>query len=378
MFWQKSCELTNTLFSTEKQNKNITSNATKSPTPGSATSTHIIEFGQWCMRATLDIIGIAGLGRDFNSLQNPDDELVARYHEVLEPDKEKLVWFAMQIILPQWFVSAIPWEINRKMNEIQGYLYKFAYGVVRQRRQKFEAEKQTSEGMNDIISLLVKSNDFDNHDLAHQTLTMMAAGHETTSSTLSWCTYLLSLHPDIQTRVRDEVRAALPSPHTADTISAQQIDSLPWLNAVCNETTRLYPTVPVTIRQVVSPTMLGGYNLPIGTEVLFSPWAINRSESLWGKEAGDFHPGRWINKDGTPNNTGGAPSNYALLTFLHGPRSCIGQGFARSELKCLLAAVVGRYEFSLAKEKETYFPAGLVTSKPDGGMWLNFNEVEGW
>ena len=380
MFWSKSCELANSMLSESDPKaeppKAAFTGAT--PPPKKIHGGVVMEFGEWCMRSTLDIIGIAGLGRDFNSLQNPKDELVERYHTVLEPDGEKLLWFSLQLIFPQWLVSAIPWRINTQINEIQSYLFGFATNMVEKRRERFEKDKQAKESLNDIISLLVKSNDFTDNELAHQTLTMMAAGHETTSSTLSWCAFLLSQHPDLQTRVRDEVRANLPSPSSGETISAAQIDNLPLLNAVCNETTRLYPTVPITIREVVKPTPLNGHTLPMGTNVLLVPWAINRCEHFWGKDGNDFKPERWINADGTPNNTGGAQSNYALLTFLHGPRSCIGQGFARSELKCLLAAVVGRYEFELTKSLETYFPAGLVTSKPDGGMWLRVKEVPGW
>ena len=108
------------------------------------------------------------------------------------------------------------------------------------------------------------------------------------------------------------------------------------------------------------------------------PWAINRLQAFWGKDAMEFRPDRWINADGTPNNTGGATNNYAIMTFLHGPRSCIGQGFARSELKCLLGALVGRYSFELTREKKDYYPAGLVTSKPANGMWVRLRQVEGW
>ncbi|KAB8337073.1 hypothetical protein FH972_021377 [Carpinus fangiana] len=362
MFWSKSCALTTMLAPSEKENADPRG--------------FEVEFGEWCMRATLDIIGIAGLGRDFNSLKNPDDEIVAQYAEVLEPSQEKLTWFALNIVFPQWIIGLIPWSINTKINAIQKNLYNFALGMVKERRQKQAAEKGNKDA--DILSLLVESNDFTDQELAHQVLTMMAAGHETTSSALSWTTYLLSKYPDIQRKCREEVRAALPSPDSGKTINAAQIDSLPILNAICNETTRLYPTVPVTIRETIRPTELAGNILPTGTTVLLVPWAINRSHHFWGEDAADFKPERWINEDGTPNNTGGSSSNYAQLTFLHGPRSCIGQGFAKSELKCLLAAIVGRYEFELSKEGDTYFPAGLVTTKPQGGMWLRMKRIEGW
>lgn len=236
----------------------------------------------------------------------------------------RILLIFLEVVFPQWIISAIPWKINTEINKIQIYLYDFALKISKERRALF-AEKKGEE-MNDILSLLVRSNDFTDDELAHQTLTMMAAGHETTSSALSWCTYLLSRHPEIQKQVRDEVRANLPSPSSNETITAAQIDALPMLNAVCNETTRMYPTVPVTIREVVKETPLAGYMLPTGTNVLLAPWAINRSEHFWGADAAEFKPSRWINDDGTPNNTGGSTSNYALLTFLHGPRSCIGQG----------------------------------------------------
>ena len=233
------------------------------------------------------------------------------------------------------------------------------------------------DGRNDILSLLVKSNDFSDHELAHQVLTMMAAGHETTSSTLSWCLFLLAQHPDIQRKLREEIRSTFPSPDYIATasISASAIDALPLLNAVCQETLRLYPTVPVTTREVVKQTRLGNYVLPVGTNVYIIPWAINKATQFWGPDAMKFKPNRWIDADGTSNNTGGATSNYSYMTFLHGPRSCIGQAFARSELKCLLAAVVGRYEFELTRDMRTYFPAGICDDK--AGEW-DVAEVEGY
>lgn len=366
-------------------------------------NTSTFEFGTWCTRVTLDIIGIAGFGRDFNSLKNPEDELVADYQEVLEPRNDKLVWFALSVLFHPGLIGMIPWQINTNLKRIQGRLYDFAIGMVRERRKEFAALDKSSNkssttkvvntddndktanlatgGRSDILSLLVASNDFTDHELAHQVLTMMAAGHETTSSALSWAAYLLAINKDMQTRLRQEIREHLPSPRDfskGKNITAAELDNLPLLNGACNETLRLYPTVPVTAREVVKETTLAGNVLPVGTNVLLPPWAINRSEHFWGPNPDEFVVDRWINDDGTPNNNGGCTSNYAQITFLHGPRSCIGQGFARSELKCLLAAVIGSFEVELAKDPAEYKTAGLVTTKPEGGMWLKFKRVDGW
>ncbi|RMZ82315.1 hypothetical protein DV738_g1727, partial [Chaetothyriales sp. CBS 135597] len=363
VFWAKSCELVNTL----KESVNAPE----------------LEMGVWCTRVTLDIIGIAGFGRDFHSLRNVDDEFVANYQELLEPRRDTALFFFFNMITPNWLVMMIPfWKVPKTFKRISKALFSFGYNMAKDRRTELNSVKlhDQKESRKDILSLLVKSNDFTDAELAHQALTMMAAGHETTSSTLSWCLFLLAQHPDIQERLRDEIRTALPSPDELATsaVTAADFDTLPLLNAVCQETLRLYPTVPITVREVVKQTQLGGYMMPLGTRIIIVPWAINKLPQFWGPDALEFKPSRWIDQDGKPNNTGGATSNYASMTFLHGPRSCIGQGFARSELKCLLAAMVGRYDIKITRPLDTYYPDGIVTTKPANGMWLKLTEVPGW
>lgn len=200
----------------------------------------------------------------------------------------------------------------------------------RERRAEF-AHPKIEDTRKDLLSLLVKSNDFTDHELAHQVLTFLAAGHETTSSTLSWCIYLLAQHPEIQNELRNEIRSSLPSPSTHATLERSVVDDLPYLGAVTNEVLRLYPVVPITSRQTVRETQLLDYKIPEGTNVYIVPWAINRSTTFWCKDAAKFSPRRWINDDlesarEKVNMHGGAKSAFEFMTFLHGPRSCIGQG----------------------------------------------------
>ena len=198
--------------------------------------------------------------------------------------------------------------------------------------------------------------------------------HETTSSAMTWVAYLLSVNPKVQERLRREIRDAIPNLETD--ITSAQTDSLPYLNAVCNETLRLYPTVPITSRESIVDTMLGDQAIPKGTPLMIVPWAINRSPQHWGPNAEVFDPERWM-KEGTAN-TGGAASNYAAITFLHGPRSCIGQAFARSEMKCLVATFFGRFRVELAMPEKDVWPAGVITTKAANGMHIRLEPVDGW
>ena len=107
--------------------------------------------------------------------------------------------------------------------------------------------------------------------------------------------------------------------------------------------------------------------------VNISPWMINRLPALWGADAEDFKPDRWM-KEGAAN-TGGAGSHYSFLTFLHGPRSCIGQGFAKTELKYLMSAMVLKFEMEMADKGEVVVPGGAMTIKPKNGLKLKLREL---
>ncbi|KAG0647257.1 Cytochrome P450 monooxygenase FUM15 [Hyphodiscus hymeniophilus] len=339
----------------------------------------VVEINHWSNRATLDIIGIAALGKDFCALKNPHGELIQTYEEILEPTTEKGVFFALHILLGRRFISFLPWSLNDRLKVSTGKLRKYCLDLIREKKQAIKIQGEEDV---DILSLLMKSNNFSDENLVDQLLTFLAAGHETTSSAFTWATYLIAKHPDIQTRLRDEIRQSLPPPSAplnSDIDIASILESLPLLNGVCNEVLRLYPTVPVTLRTAVRPTLVGTVHIPKGSRIYISPWAINRSPKIWGPEAELFSPGRWIDAEtGKPNNTGGVTSNYCNMTFLHGPRSCIGERFAKSELRALIAVFVGMFDLEMADPNEIPEPNGAITTKPKNGMNLRLKVVEGW
>lgn len=202
--------------------------------------------------------------------------------------------------------------------------------------------------------------------------------HETTASALTWTCYLCAKYPEIQRKLRAEIHEAIPGHDAA--ITSDLLESMPYLNGVCEETLRLYPTVPATVRFAVNDTTVAGYHVPKGTDFLLVPYAINRHSNFW-ENPHMIVPERWMDKadDGTlrPNKTGGTSTNFAELTFLHGPRACIGRDFAKAELRCAVAGVIGKFEIELHNKEEPRVQ-GVITMKPEGGMYLRFKPIAGW
>jgi cytochrome P450 len=246
--------------------------------------------------------------------------------------------------------------------------------LIVEKRRKLENKEATGV---DILSVAIESGGFSDEDLVNQMMTFLAAGHETTSSALTWAIYLLCLHPDVQSRLREEIHSNLESIDSHTSITPAQIDKLPYLHAVCQETLRFFPSVPLTIREARdNDSTIVGQRIPKGMLIFIMAAAVNKSTELWGEDAGEFKPDRWMGPGRA--NTGGASSNYAFLTFLHGPRSCIGQGFAKAEFACLLAGLVGRFQMELADKNFELKVKGGITARPANGLPVRLTVCPDW
>ena len=335
----------------------------------------VTEIGGWGSRAALDIIGVAGMGQDFDAIDNPDTELNATYRKVFQPSRQQQIMGFLGLVLPQWFLRSLPLAHNQNIVEASQTIKKVCRQLIRQKQEKLDQKEKRVDV--DILSVALESGGFTEEELVNQMMTFLAAGHETTATSITWAIYLLSKHPEVQMRLRNEIRASLPSvSDDTASITSDQLAALTYLSAVCNETLRLYAPVPGTIRVAAHPTTILGHYVPAGTVILLSAWAVNTSRALWGPDAAEFKPERWLGPGRA--NTGGAASNYAFLTFLHGPRSCIGQSFAKAEFACLLAAIVGRFEWALEDEKREVLIKGGITARPAHGLNVKMRPIEGW
>lgn len=134
----------------------------------------VVEISHWSTKVTLDIIGLAGLGIDFNALKNHDDPLVSLYEEILEPTTEKKFLCLLYLYFPEKLVRALPWEANHRLNLNTDRLREACRKLMAEKAKKVKQEGD--EEQKDILSGLLRSDLFSEEMLVDQLLTFLAAG----------------------------------------------------------------------------------------------------------------------------------------------------------------------------------------------------------
>lgn len=303
-----------------------------------------IEVLEWLNRATLDIISEAGFGSDINSLENPNTPLREAYRKVFVFDTFTRLMHGLQTLFPM--TKYFPAKMNRDMEASRNIILGSATTIIK------EKQSTRNPADKDILSLLVRENmklqaagevGLSFETMRDQVMTFLGAGHDTTATGLAWTLHLLSKYQSVQTKLRDEIRTHYPflfNPQTRDTTDLNKIDPdhLPYLDNVCRESLRYIPPIPMTVRELVEDDQLGQYMVPRGTTVLVYSNAINRLPEYWGPTADQFDPDRW---DDLPNSY----TTNAFMTFLQGPRGCIGRKFAETEMKILLCCLLSKFVF---------------------------------
>ncbi|KAL9005984.1 MAG: hypothetical protein Q9188_001274 [Gyalolechia gomerana] len=342
-----------------------------------------IDVDDWVSRATLDIIGLAAFGHDFQTIQYPSGVLAETYRKILSPNRWSQLLGFLSFFLPPWFWSLLPIQHTGELVKGSNIIKGICRQMIRARTEELGFRTHPNR---DILSIAIASGAFSEEDLVNQLMTFLVAGHETTTAAMGWSLYELCRNPSIQHRIRDEIRTHIPAQpfnhrhadrrnEDGKEFQATYIDRCTYLQAFCSEILRLYPPIPLTMRVAARDTTISDTRIPKGTTIILAPWAVNTSIELWGKDAHVFRPERWLSSSPTctanqrfhrlstknavqrplpleRQKSIGPDTPYAFLTFLGGPRSCIGQSFARAELVCLVAAWVGAFETEFARVVE--------------------------
>ncbi|KAJ7048685.1 cytochrome P450 [Mycena amicta] len=348
----------------------------------------IIDVGVWMNRVALDSIGISGFGHDFRSLHGEPSAAAEAFDSMaLQGGRASAINFAVFMIGQQIpLLAELPTSRNLLFKNLRKSLSAIADVLLENARQEKQDELVDDVADKSIIGLLLKAEheDAELHmdkaeivaqmnvlllagKLQHQSpifhLNTFLEGYETTSITLTWALIQLCRHPEKQAKLRDELHKFGAQDPTWDQLGS----SLPYLDAVVLEILRLHPAVPDTARRAqvddVIPVgepittkagvVVNQIAVPKDSVVTVSIRCMNRSTALWGPDAGEFNPERWLTIDEDSFRAKEIQGHRHLTTFVDGPRTCLGKQFALAEFKAVLLVLIKNYTFELPDGPQT-------------------------
>ncbi|XP_072035784.1 cytochrome P450 4F12-like [Amphiura filiformis] len=225
--------------------------------------------------------------------------------------------------------------------------HEFTRKVVRRRKECLHQSKSDTsnrERLMPFIDILLQAKDENGVGLSDQEIydevdTFMFEGHDTTSSALSWIVYNLANHPELQERCRKEVDEVIEGKGD-DELEWDDLTKLEYLTQFIKESMRLYPPVPAIGRDIKSSIKLpDGRIIPEGMSVIIDIINLHHNPNVW-KDPEVFDPERFSKENSSVRHS------HDFVPFSAGPRNCIGQHFAMSEMKTFIAVLLRHFRFS--------------------------------
>ncbi|OJD35553.1 cytochrome p450 [Diplodia corticola] len=310
-----------------------------------------VNVTDWISWLGYDIMGVVGFGRDFDCLRNATDHAaIKQMHEF---------GFALGLLKHVPWLGNILGRMPGGQSAMEPYA-RYCRDLVREKMKAVHSTSEKADAPTDILAWLIQAFEEKKpwgaktiEGLDDDTRSLVMAGADTATATMTNFFYYLSLHPSIQQDLYTAISASVPASALADpsTLTPDLLDRVPLLEAIVNETLRLQPPIPSGNPRVTPPEGLyvrdakyGDISIPGNTVVLMPQWVIQRDERYFGR-ANDFVPTRWI--AGSPE-AGLLHDRSAWFPFQLGTYYCVGQKLAMWELKSVLARTIAKFEVSFA------------------------------
>lgn len=258
--------------------------------------------------------------------------------------------------LPRW----IPTDHNKKTQQALNAQRKTLGNIVKSRY-----EENNSEG--DLLDMLIAATledserQFTADELVSEMSSIVFAGHDTTALTLTWLFYEVAKNPEIEDKMRDEIESAIGNRMP----TVDDLDNMPYIEQVINETLRMYPPVYITLREAAEDDTLGGYPIKAGTSVALNIRGIHQSNKYW-DNAETFEPERFAPENEYYNN--------AFIPFIIGPRKCIGDSFATMEMRLIVPTLMQQFQFVDANPSPP-IPTASMTMETDQDIRLKVQKL---
>ncbi|KAI8972816.1 cytochrome P450 [Trametes punicea] len=352
-----------------------------------------VDMLSWFGRTALELMGQGGLGYSFDPLvEDSKDEFGAVLKDlmpalsVMRGLQQYLPLFEA-IVPPGWrrpIAELLPWPALHRIIKIKDTIHRRSTEIYQQKKSALlsgdEALKQQVGEGKDLISILLRANmaaseedKLPEEELIGQMSTLTFAAMDTTSNALSFTLWRLAQNPHVQNKLRQEITEAKDACGGGD-IGYDDLVSLPYLDAVCRETLRIHVPAPYRFREVRQDVVLPlsepvrGRDgrlmhqilVPKDTSVFVAIASSNTNKALWGEDAYEWKPERWLQPLPDAVLDAKIPGVYAnLMTFWGGGRSCIGFKFSQLEMKVVLAELLSTFSFELS-DKPIYWNMSAV------------------
>ncbi|KAK0218532.1 cytochrome P450 [Armillaria nabsnona] len=327
---------------------------------------------QWTSKIALDIIGITSFRYKFDSINDGQTELMAALDDVggsarMWPKKWELLFNALWRILPEWvlfLLERLPSRTAMRLKRFRDVATKVSRPIFE--KQLIQVANDPNPSEKDIVNVLAMSHLADDTkkkmsdaEIDSQLATFILAGHGTTAGAIGWLLYELSRHPDVQMTVREEIATAKLNAPGA--LTWDDYDAMVWLNAVIKEVLRYHPHVYSLFREASQDDVLplaepiitsdgqSCSEIPIskGQVICVSVYTYNRLPSVWGDDAAEWNPRRFLEDRGMKQESLGAYAN--LMSFGGGIRGCLGWRFAVMVMQSVVTELLSNFEFSIPK-----------------------------
>uniref|UniRef100_K3WS28 Cytochrome P450 n=1 Tax=Globisporangium ultimum (strain ATCC 200006 / CBS 805.95 / DAOM BR144) TaxID=431595 RepID=K3WS28_GLOUD len=342
---------------------------------------------------TSDVFGKIGFGVELNCLQTGLErgaDATGDGNAFIDAFSQCARIIQVRLTQPQWlwklkrFFNIGEEKLNREcvkiVNDLMYNIISQSFEKKRQQQQdpakNGSATKKPSK-TKDLISLFLESKiqrpgtkdkqsvrRADMQLIRDTVVNFIFAGKDTTSQSMAYFILMMNRYPEIADKIRAELKQKLGMDAASSKIpSMEELKQLTYLEAVVRENLRLNPPVPVSGRTACADTVLcDGTFVAKGTRIALATYAQGRMKSIWGEDAAEFNPDRWI--DPTTGNLISV-SAYKFSTFFAGPRTCLGLNFALMEMKMTLAVLLSKFELKTVEDPwtMTYEPALVMTVK---------------
>ncbi|XP_042883733.1 cytochrome P450 4C1-like [Penaeus japonicus] len=323
----------------------------------------------------LDIICETAMGRSIGAQENSESSIVKAIHKM-----GMLIQFRQ---FRPWLHSDFTFQLSRYGRE-QRECLRLIHGLAeetiamrrkaRQEKRRRRTREEEEDAKNDgsaipgqktrqaFLDLLLECSEKDpsitDEDMRDEVNTFMFAGHDTTSAAMNWFLYVMGIHRDAQERVFEEIESVLQGADRAPT--ASDLREMKYLELCLKETLRIFPPVPMIIRELKEDAVIDNYCIPAGTSIAIHVYRLHRDPDQF-PDPEAFDPDRFL-----PENSAKRHS-FAYTPFSAGPRNCIGQKFSLLEIKAILCSILRKFRVESVVPREDLKLLAELILLPKGG-----------